>query len=82
MIRTPIWEKGRADSEGRLGGLNDEDRARYSTPIDGHALTSARRRTRYLFGNDARFRALIAWLLPDRWSDALVQWVFRRAAAE
>jgi NAD(P)-dependent dehydrogenase (short-subunit alcohol dehydrogenase family) len=37
-----------------------------------HALTAARPRTRYLIGTDARIRALIAWLLPDRARDALI----------
>ncbi len=105
VVRTPIWEKGRAESEGRLAALNNEDEARYRGLVEGlrrfvsehspkglppeavadaveHALTAARPRTRYLVGSDARLRALLAWLLPDRWSDALVLRVFRRPAAE
>jgi NAD(P)-dependent dehydrogenase (short-subunit alcohol dehydrogenase family) len=37
-----------------------------------HALTAARPRTRYLVGTDARVQALLVWLLPDRWRDALI----------
>jgi NAD(P)-dependent dehydrogenase (short-subunit alcohol dehydrogenase family) len=37
-----------------------------------HALTAARPRTRYLVGRDARIRAALAWLLPDRVRDALI----------
>ena len=39
-----------------------------------HALADARPRTRYLVGNDARFRALLKWILPDRIQDRLVAW--------
>lgn len=38
----------------------------------GHALTSARPRTRYLIGRDAKLRAAIAKRVPDRIFDALV----------
>lgn len=36
------------------------------------ALTARRPRTRYRVGWDARAGVLIAWLLPDRWVDALL----------
>ena len=36
-----------------------------------HALTSRRPRTRYLVGTDAHVQALLGWLLPDRWLDAI-----------
>jgi len=39
-----------------------------------HALTSARPKTRYLVGPDARIQAVLAWLLPDRARD----WVIAR----
>jgi len=44
-----------------------------------HALTAERPKTRYLVGADAKLRALVRWLLPDRWHDALVLAVLRRA---
>ena len=37
-----------------------------------HALTAARPKTRYLVGRDAKVRALMIKLLPDRWSDRLM----------
>jgi len=37
-----------------------------------HALTSARPKTRYVVGNDARMQAFLARFLPDRWRDALI----------
>ena len=36
------------------------------------ALTTRRAPTRCLVGRDARVRALLAWLLPDRAMDALI----------
>lgn len=36
-----------------------------------HALTAARPKARYLVGTDARFQALLVWLLPDRLRDAV-----------
>lgn len=39
-----------------------------------HALADSRPRTRYLVGNDARLRALLKWILPDRIQDRLVAW--------
>ena len=36
-----------------------------------HALTAPRPKTRYLVGTDARVQALLVWLLPDRWLDAV-----------
>jgi NAD(P)-dependent dehydrogenase (short-subunit alcohol dehydrogenase family) len=39
----------------------------------GHALTASRPRTRYLVGRDARIRAMMARVLPDRALDALVR---------
>jgi len=38
------------------------------------ALTSSRPRTRYLVGTDARFRALLKRILPDRVQDRLLAW--------
>ncbi|MFA9263146.1 MAG: hypothetical protein ACEQSB_07470, partial [Undibacterium sp.] len=40
-----------------------------------HALTAARPKTRYLVGADAKFRALMVKLLPDRVSDTVLTWV-------
>ena len=37
-----------------------------------HALTAAIPKTRYLVGRDAKVRALMIKLLPDRWSDRLM----------
>ncbi|KAF4516214.1 hypothetical protein B566_EDAN000454 [Ephemera danica] len=37
-----------------------------------HALTASRPKTRYLVGRDAKLRALLIKLLPDRWSDRLM----------
>ena len=42
-----------------------------------HALTARRPRTHYLVGADARVRAGIAALLPQRWQDALQRWFFK-----
>jgi NAD(P)-dependent dehydrogenase (short-subunit alcohol dehydrogenase family) len=42
------------------------------------ALEAVTPRPRYLVGRDARLRALLRWLLPDRWNDALVLAYFRR----
>lgn len=38
------------------------------------ALTASRPRTRYLVGKDARFRALLKRILPDRAQDRLLAW--------
>jgi len=38
------------------------------------ALTVARPRARYLVGTDARFRAMLKWILPDRAQDRLLAW--------
>ena len=38
------------------------------------AMTASRPRARYLVGKDARFRALLKWLLPDRAQDRLLAW--------
>ena len=38
------------------------------------ALTASRPRTRYLVGHDARFRALLRRILPDRVQDRLLAW--------
>ena len=42
-----------------------------------HALTASRPKTRYLVGADAKFRALMVKLLPDRVSDAVLTWVLK-----
>lgn len=41
------------------------------------ALTVATPRTRYLVGTDAKLRALVATLLPDRASDRLLRWILK-----
>lgn len=38
------------------------------------ALTASRPRARYLVGDDARFRAMLKWILPDRVQDRLLAW--------
>lgn len=42
-----------------------------------HALTAARPKTRYLVGNDAKLRALMIKLLPDRFSDKMLSWALK-----
>lgn len=42
-----------------------------------HALTASRPKTRYLVGRDAKIRALMIKLLPDRWSDRLMTWILK-----
>lgn len=42
-----------------------------------HALTAASPRTRYLVGRDAKVRALMVKLLPDRLSDRLMTWILK-----
>jgi NAD(P)-dependent dehydrogenase (short-subunit alcohol dehydrogenase family) len=39
-----------------------------------HALTASRPQIRYLVGKDARFRALMKWMLPARAQDRLLAW--------
>ncbi|MBI4003244.1 MAG: SDR family oxidoreductase [Nitrospira defluvii] len=39
-----------------------------------HALTASRPHVRYLVGKDARFRAWLKWILPDRAQDRLLAW--------
>jgi NAD(P)-dependent dehydrogenase (short-subunit alcohol dehydrogenase family) len=41
------------------------------------ALTASRPKTRYLVGTDAKLRALMVKLLPDRISDKLLTWVLK-----
>jgi NAD(P)-dependent dehydrogenase (short-subunit alcohol dehydrogenase family) len=41
------------------------------------ALTASRPKTRYLVGGDAKFRALMVKLLPDRLSDRLLSWALK-----
>lgn len=42
-----------------------------------HALTSARPRTRYLVGMDAKLRAWMVKWLPDRAQDRLLGWALK-----
>ncbi len=42
-----------------------------------HALTASRPKTRYLVGSDAKAQAALAWLVPDRWRDALIARLLR-----
>jgi hypothetical protein len=42
-----------------------------------HALTASRPRTRYLVGRDAKVRAMMVKLLPDRLADKLLTWVLK-----
>lgn len=41
------------------------------------ALTASRPKTRYLVGTDAKFRALMVKILPDRLSDKLMTWALK-----
>jgi NAD(P)-dependent dehydrogenase (short-subunit alcohol dehydrogenase family) len=47
-----------------------------------HALTAARPKTRYLVGRDAKVRAAIAKVLPDRAMDAAIARALRRRKTE
>jgi hypothetical protein len=40
--------------------------------VIGRAMTDRRPRTRYLVGSDAKLRARVARVLPDRAMDALI----------
>ncbi len=42
--------------------------------VVAQALTASRPQVRYLVGKDARFRALLKWILPDRAQDRLLAW--------
>jgi len=42
-----------------------------------HALTSPRPKTRYLVGFDAKIRALLSAMLPDRLQDRLLTWAIK-----
>jgi NAD(P)-dependent dehydrogenase (short-subunit alcohol dehydrogenase family) len=42
-----------------------------------HALTASRPKTRYLVGTDAKVRAVMIKLLPDRLSDAVLTWALK-----
>lgn len=42
-----------------------------------HALTARRPKSRYLVGSDAKAQAALAWLVPDRWRDALIARLLR-----
>ena len=42
--------------------------------VVAEALTVARPRARYLVGKDARLRAMLKWILPDRAQDRLLAW--------
>jgi NAD(P)-dependent dehydrogenase (short-subunit alcohol dehydrogenase family) len=42
-----------------------------------HALTASRPKTRYLVGTDAKLRALMIKILPDRLSDAVLTWALK-----
>ncbi|MBM4126071.1 MAG: SDR family oxidoreductase [Nitrospira sp.] len=42
-----------------------------------HALTASRPKTRYLVGTDAKLRAVMIKLLPDRLSDAVLTWALK-----
>jgi hypothetical protein len=61
-------------AEQGMGGLPPE---RVAEVIE-RALTAPRPRTRYLVGRDARIRAILQRLLPDRVSDALIARALRR----
>lgn len=53
-------------------GMNGLPADRVAEVIE-HALTATRPRTRYLVGNDARLRALMQSVLPDRVRDRLIR---------
>jgi len=60
-----------------------EEAAARAIPCDAvsqaveHALTAARPKTRYLVGPDAKMRALMIKLLPDRISDKVLSWALK-----
>ncbi len=45
--------------------------------VVGLALTASTPRTRYLVGTDAKLRALMTKLLPDRLSDRMLTWILK-----
>lgn len=45
--------------------------------VVAEALTASRPRVRYLVGKDARVRAMLKWILPDRFQDRLLAWFLR-----
>ncbi|MGQ0696368.1 MAG: SDR family oxidoreductase [Nitrospiraceae bacterium] len=45
--------------------------------VVARALTASRPKTRYLVGTDAKFRALMVKLLPDRISDKVLTWFLK-----
>lgn len=45
--------------------------------VVARALTASGPRPRYLVGKDARFRAALKWLLPDRVQDRLLAWFLK-----
>ncbi len=45
--------------------------------VVARALTASAPRSRYLVGKDARFRAALKWLLPDRVQDHLLAWFLK-----
>jgi NAD(P)-dependent dehydrogenase (short-subunit alcohol dehydrogenase family) len=42
-----------------------------------HALTASCPKTRYLVGTDAKLRAFLTWLLPDRLQDEFISWALK-----
>jgi short-subunit dehydrogenase len=91
-IATPIWRKSAAgnryeDTAYRdvFAGMSDYVAASEAgaLPVERvadavmTALTARRPRTRYLVGRDAKARALLSTLLPDRVMDALVARSFK-----
>lgn len=85
-IDTPIWDKCEVVNGDGLGydGMADRMAAAVADSRKGvlppeavvrcvrHALTAARPRTRYLVGREARLRATLRHLLPDRAHDRVL----------
>lgn len=70
-----LLDRVRARIARGMGGLPPDDVAR----VVERALDATRPRTRYLVGTDARLRALMQSLLPDRARDAVVRRALDRA---
>lgn len=81
-IEASIPDEGRRLYGDALDGLRDAARKMASGAVSpdrvvdaiSHALFSKRPKTRYLVGGEARIRAALAKLAPDRVQDALISW--------
>ena len=81
-IEGKISEEGRRLYQDALDALRDAARGMESGAVSpdrvieaiSHALFAERPKTRYLVGSEARIRAALAKVAPDRIQDALIAW--------